>query len=164
MADMFGQDTVFGGAFKANLAKMTFSGDGASDGGLGVLVQNVRSDYRQQVSRLWELGNGSKTYFVVGRSMGDLTVARIVGPAAIAIDFVTKFSNPCSVDKNTIHINPTPGYCAPGGNGLVANGVAFIGRLYHNCLITSLALQLAAADMLIQEQVALMFTSLESGT
>jgi hypothetical protein len=66
--DLFGADTRFAGAFKANLAAMTFTTDDQGDGGLGLLVQNLRSEYNQQVSRLWEIGNGANSYFVVGRS------------------------------------------------------------------------------------------------
>lgn len=157
MSDIFGQDTKFGGAFKANLASMTFSTDANGNGGLGVLVQNIRSSYRQQVSRLWELGvQPTNTYYVVGRSMGEMSLARIVGPQAIAADFVSKFSDACSVDMNFIRINPSPGFCVASGNSAGVSAP----RTYSNALITSLDSQMATQDMLIQESISLLFTSL----
>ena len=168
--DIFGQRTKFGGAFKASLAGITFSTDANSpNGGLGLLVQNFNAQYQQQVNRVWELSPEQNTYYVVGRSQGNIGVGRIVGPRLIGYDFIDKFSDACRASENIIRLNPFTAFCYdskydPGvirrsADQSKEDGVA---RYYVGCLMTGLSTSIQAQDMLINDQLQLMYSSTET--
>lgn len=150
--DVFGNSVDFGTGFKAALATCTFASVKGTDPGLGVLVQNVQAQYQQQVTRVWELAS-SKTYYIAGRSLGQMSIARIVGPQSVQSDFVTQFGDVCKATANTFDINPKAGVCPP-------NSTANMGRRFHNCVITSVGMSMQAQDMVINENMQLMFAAM----
>jgi hypothetical protein len=54
---------------------------------------------------------------------------------------------------------PLDGFAIAAGQDLDGCSNA---RVYKNCILTGIALQMAAQDMLIQEQVNIMFTYLDN--
>jgi len=144
--DVFGQNTRLAGAFAANKASMKFS-TGSGQSNLGLLIQNMQSGYTQQVSRLWELEQGDSTYLIVGRAQGQLSIARVVGPTPITSTFMKLFSDPCNASKNTIRINADSGAC----------GGSTDKQQFDYCLISGISTGQSAADMLIQQQIQMLF-------
>ena len=148
MADVFGRDIQIGGGFKADGAKVTFAGKGCKE---GLLVQNISIQYQQQVNRLYEVGC-PEVYLIAGRTNGTISMARVIGPKGIMKDFYSEYGDPCETKSLTIELSP--GLCQGASNSAVtANKV----------IITSIGISVSANDMLINEQMQLMFVTLENG-
>lgn len=147
MADIYGREMLYGGSFKADEITLTFSG---GDGG-GLLVQNFRFSYRQDVTRLNELGT-KKSFFVAARPRGEFVMGKVAGPTNAQAGFLSKFGDICAVDSNVISMKYSEGWC-PGGAGMGFN--------LKYCLITNVEGQTQSADLLITENVSGIFNSLE---
>lgn len=162
MADIFGRAAQeFGGAMAADAVSMTFSGDGDTLLDKGMLAQQLQMQYQQQVTRIYEIGT-NLTYFVVGRTAGQLSMARIIGPKAINAAFYKRYGDACKADKNNLTFSGPAGCTASGviGNGVVPNNKASIFTVQH-VLISSIGISVNASDMVINEQLAMMFNSLQ---
>lgn len=154
MPDIFNRQTdSFGGSFSADQARMTFP---ALTGGLGadagLLVQNMNVSYSQQVTRLFEIGS-SNIYYVGGRTSGAAGVARVVGPKKIAKEFYRTYGDVCQARTNALHFSVTTG-CDGAQTGFAR--AAFTA---HFVVIVTVGIAVAAADMLINEQLQMMFSS-----
>lgn len=151
MPDIFNRTTdSFGGSFAADNAKVTFPAliSGGSDAGL--LVQNMNASYQQNITRLFEVGSPS-IYYVGGRTNGQASIARIVGPRKIAAAFYTTYGDVCNASTNSLHFSMTSGCGAAVG--------ARTSYTCHFVVITQIGLSVTSADMLINENVAMMFSS-----
>ena len=148
MADVFGRDVKVGGGFKADGAKVTFAGKGCSE---GLLVQNISIQYQQQINRLYEVGC-PEVYLIAGRTQGTVSMARIIGPKGIMKDFYKEYGDPCNEKSLTIELSP--GMCEKASNSSVTA---------KKVIITSIGISVSANDMLINEQMQLMFVTLENG-
>jgi len=154
MPDIFNRTTDnFGGSFAADQATITFpalSGGHGSDAGL--LVQNMSANYNQQVTRLFEVGS-SNIYYVGGRTSGGASIARVVGPKKIAKEFYQTYGDICYARTNTLHFSVS--------TGCDASSVNFARAAYtaHFVVITNVGISVGAADMLINEQLQMMFSS-----
>jgi len=91
------QNTVYKGSFASDTAVMTGGGGVA----LGI-VQNMQIQFAQQIARIYDITNGggqtagAAVFFVGGRTNGQLTLARVVGPDSTALgDFYTTYSDVC---------------------------------------------------------------------
>jgi len=163
----------FGGAFAADAAKVVFGSDflgagtatasGTRAGGVGLLTQNLQIQYSQAVTRLYEIGSNA-TFLVAGRTQGQASMGRVLGPRAVNIAFYTKYGNVCNAGQNNINFEADAG-CPEnaglyyGGGGATASGsYTFIIRYV---VITNIGIAVAAQDMIINEQLQLMFISLE---
>lgn len=155
MPDIFSRQTdAFGGSFSADQASVTFpallGGNGAD---AGLLVQNIGMTYTQQVTRLFEVGS-PRIYYVGGRTAGNISVARVFGPRKILKEFYATYGNICFARTNTLHFAMTTG-C--DGNNTNFARAAFTA---HFVVITTIGLSVGAADMMINENLAMMFSSL----
>jgi len=150
MADIFGREVELGGGFKADGAKITFAGKNCEE---GLLIQNISIQYQQQVNRLYEVGC-PQVYLIAGRTQGTISMARIIGPKGIMKDFYLEYGDPCNTKTLTIDLKP--GMCKEEG---AANSSVTANKV----IITSIGLSVAANDMLINEQMELMFVTLENG-
>lgn len=154
MPDIYNRNTdSFGGSFAADQAKVTFPAliNGAgSDAGL--LVQNMTANYTQQVSRLFEVGSPA-VYYVGGRTAGQASIARIIGPKKIAKEFYSTYGDVCRARTNTLHFSVSTGCDGSSVNFARASYTA------HFVVITTVGISLGAADMLINEQLQMMFSS-----
>jgi len=153
MADIFNRSTdSFGGSFAADQAKVTFPAllGGGADAGL--LVQNMAANYSQQVTRLFEVGSPN-IYYVGGRTSGSASIARVVGPKKIAAEFYSTYGDICNARTNTLHFSVETG--CDGSQ----SGFARASYTCHFVVITTIAVSVAAADMLINEQLQMMYSS-----
>jgi hypothetical protein len=151
MPDIFNRDTdVFGGSFPADQAQVTFpalTGGGADS---GLLMQNMQVSYTQQITRLYEVGSPA-IYYVGGRTAGQFTVARVVGPHAIALAFYSTYGDVCNAATNTLNFSMTTGCGTTAGSQAAYTA--------HFVVIATVGLAVAAQDMLINEQLAGIFSS-----
>lgn len=161
MPDIYNRSgNQFAGSIAADAARVVFSGvgdllgTGTAAGGVGLLTQSLQISYMQQVSRIYEIGT-PYTYLVAGRAQGQLGMGRVVGPRKISQAFYRKFGDVCNAATNNINLEAAAG-CAPDGNA--AAELAF---QLKTVVLTSIALSIAAQDMVINEQVGAMFISLE---
>lgn len=167
MADLFGRAAdSFGGAFSADSAKITFAEDtgafgavaggaalAALGGGVGMLTQQLSFSYQQQVTRIYEIGTNF-SFYVAGRTQGSLSMGRVIGPRPVAVAFYRKFGSVCQAATNTLNIQLATGCQDPGQ---FAQVYAFSLKF---CVITSIGVSINAQDMMINEQLQLMFASL----
>jgi len=159
MADIFGRAAQeFGGAIAADSVKMNFSADGGALFDSGMLAQNLSIQYQQQVTRIYEIGT-NKTYFVVGRTAGEVSMARIIGPKNVNLPFYQRYGDACKAAQNNLTFQAASG-CFTAGAGNLSPNSTFTAK---HALINQIGLQVAATDMVVNEQVAMMFNSLEVG-
>lgn len=153
-ADIFGRESsTFGGAFAADAATMTFAGGaaGATAAGSGTLVQTVNVNYQQQIQKLYEVGS-NQIYHVGGRTQGTGSIARIIGPKRLGALLYATYGNICNVGQNTLNFTFATANCA--------NATGAVTYTCHLVLVTAVGFNLAATDMLINEQVQFMFSGL----
>jgi len=143
------------GSFSADSAKVVFASGGELEaGGVGLLTQNLSVSYNQQITRLFEIGS-QNTYYVGGRTAGQATLGRVFGPRALQIGFYNKFGDVCSAADNTINFSLEAGCDTATGSDFAKAGFTI-----HNAVITSMGFTVQAQDMIINEQVQLMFVAL----
>lgn len=154
MADIFGREGAnFGGAFAADSAKIVFGAVSAVTG-VGLLTQNVGVQYSQQVSRLYEIGTNS-TYLVAGRAQGSASLGRVLGPRPVVVEFYTTYGNVCKAAGNVLSFT-----CQAGCDQAVGGQMAFT---LANSVIVAIGMNVAAQDMIINEQLQIMFVALNMG-
>jgi hypothetical protein len=154
MPDIYNRNTdQYGGSFAADQGKLVFpalaGGQGAD---AGLLVQNMGVNYTQQVTRLFEIGSPN-IYYVGGRTSGQANIARVVGPRKIAGEFYKTYGDVCKARTNTLHFSLTTG-C--DGDQVGTSRASYTA---HFVVITTIGLTVTAADMLINEQLQMMFSS-----
>jgi hypothetical protein len=150
--DTFGRATdSFGGSFSADSGKITFpaliNNQGAS---AGLLLQNMGATYSQTVTRLFELGTPN-IYYVGGRTQGNANIARVLGPRKIAREFYLTYGDVCQARSNTLHFSVSTG-CGD-------TEVTRASFTAHFVVIVTIGLTVGAADMMINEQLAMIFSS-----
>ncbi len=171
--DLFGRFAdSYGGAFAADAARITFALDpgllgsgvtpglvdplnptGGINGGVGMLTQNLTFNYSQQITRIYEIGT-NYSFYVAGRTQGNLSLGRVIGPRPVAVGFYSKYGDVCKAATNQLDIEMATGCRQIGGfDQVYAFSLKF-------CVIMSIGVSIAAQDMMINEQLALMFGSL----
>jgi hypothetical protein len=161
--DLFGRSGQdFGGSIAADAARVVFAAADLDGSGVGMLVQQLQISYQQQVNRIYEIGS-DKTFYVVGRTQGQTTMARIIGPRTVQLGFYTKFGNACLAAENNIDFLAEAGCTSSGGGRVALSGSAYHFTIKH-AVIINLGITIGAQDMVINEQVQLMFTALNAGT
>lgn len=152
MSDIFNRSTdAFGGSFAADQAKLTFPALANNAGAeAGLLVQNLGASYQQQVTRLFEVGS-PLIYYVGGRTSGQAQMNRVAGPRKLTREFYATYGDVCNAKTNTLQFAMTAG-C----NNLNAARAAFVAKFV---VIVSLGFTVTAADMMINENMAMIFSS-----
>lgn len=145
--DIFGRLVDLGQPFAADAARLLIPSIGNED----QLVQQFTAQYQQNINRLWEVGS-PKTYFVAGRTQGQMTIKRVVGAKGIANEFISKFGNVCNIAGNHMTLALVTGCNNSGGQGSITAA---------GCVITSVAYAVAAVDMIINEDLSLLFARME---
>ncbi len=168
MADLFGRFAdAYGGAFSADAAKITFASnpgllgtgtaggtlDNSGGGGVGMLTQQLSFNYQQQITRIYEIGT-NYSFYVAGRTQGNLTVGRVLGPRPIAVAFYKKYGDACQAATNHLDIEMATG-CTTVGQ--FAQAYSFAMKF---CVITAIGVSVQSQDMMINEQLQIMFASL----
>ena len=152
MPDIFNRTTdQFGGSFPADQARVTFPAltGGGSDSGL--VMQNLTMQYQQQLTRLYEIGSPA-VYYVGGRTDGNASVQRVIGPRAISAAFYSTYGDVCNARTNTLHFSATQG-CGDAQGARAAYTAHFV-------VATAVGLNVGARDLLINETLNMMFSSL----
>lgn len=169
--DIFSRETdKFGGSFPADLATITFPNvqglQGQFTADFGLLIQRMQTTYQQQVTRLYEVGRPA-IYYVGGRTSGDVSVDRVVGPRTIQQAFYSKFGDVCQALTNTLDFEVETGCGSQGstdGGVALGNVRGFAAYTAYFCVITAVGIGLQAGDMLINENLRLMFSSFQYST
>jgi hypothetical protein len=153
MPDIFSRSTdKFGGSFSADQATVVFPAliaQGGADAGL--LMQNLQTTYSQQITRVYEVGSPT-IYYVGGRTAGQSQVARVVGPRRIAQAFYSTYGDVCNARTNSLHFA-----FETGCGGLEGSRAAYT---THFVVLTTVSLGVSAEQMMINESLAFMFSSL----
>ena len=175
MPDIFGRsDQVYGGGLSSDASWMFWSA--MANGGLGMLIHQVSTQYQQPVRRIFEIGPwketiildddlneaigveiGQPVYYVVGRPEGQISIARIVGPVSALGGFYKLYGNPCTAN-NSLFFTSTSG-CIGGGTTTFSDGI--LGWYMTGVILTSIGLTMQSQDMLVNEQVQCMFVGLK---
>lgn len=163
MPDIFNRNTdTFGGAFAADQGTITFPAIQAFGGNVGadvgLLIQRLAMTYQQQVTRLYEVGRPA-IYYVGGRTNGDAGIDRVIGPRTIADAFYTTYGDMCRAAQNTLDFSIDNG-CAFDGQQAGFLNRGFVAYRAHFAVVTTVSVNVAAADMIINESIRIMFSSL----
>jgi len=170
------QKTGWGGSFASDIAAMTLAGSGTALG----IVQNVQLQFAQQIARIYDVGNqgggggGSNlvpVFYVGGRTQGQATIARVLGPQSGALcTFYSQMGNVCSPQDLQFTF---AGGCAGAGGGPQPTAQFAIGSATVNgsfnqvtytaqaAVMTNLGVTVASQDMIVNENISLMFANLE---
>ena len=158
MENVYNRNVDIGQPFAADLARLQIpdlGADGSGGDGEGAfLIQNVDVTYRQNVTRLWEVGS-PKQYFIGGRPEGGFSFGRVLGPVGISTTFFEKYGDVCQVKENNMSVDMQPGTCVPGGSSVLTLG---------GCVLTQVAYKVQAQDMVISETLSGMFINLIAGS
>jgi hypothetical protein len=161
MADVFNNQSMYGGSFRANRSTLTFTTGEGELGGLGLLVQGVQGRYSQSVMRVFEIGPENRVYFIVGRAAGQIGLDRIQGPFAVSNTFVKRFGDACLIDQNKIRLTTIDGACDNATTSAASNTAAGnIGYGFEHCVLTNIGVAISAGDMVIRENLGMEFISM----
>lgn len=143
--DVFGRTVAaYGGSFAADTARLVFNAAPSS----GLLVQNLNFQYSQNITRLYDLGD-NKVYYVGGRTQGQMSIARVIGPRVLLAQFYSQYGDVCNARGNMAMFQMARG----------CEGATFSYTMMY-CVITTIGVAAAAADMVVNEQSTIMFSSL----
>ena len=146
MLDIYNrQQKSVGGVFTVDKGVVAISGGGAS--WVGAIVQRVQWNYPQPIRFIYEIGSNN-VYRAVGRSVGQMTIDRIVGVQnSTSID--KAMFDACNVDL-TMTLNVQASGCA----GINAGQVL----VFDGLVVTNTGGAIQVEDQLIYENLSLMFT------
>ena len=145
--DIFGREVDLGTPLAADATRLIIAGLTDED----MMAQNVQLQYQQNINRVWEVGS-SKVYFIAGRTEGSCVVDRIIGAKGISGSFISDYGNVCNMAGNNITL--------AFGNGCTGSSQASSIQAKH-VVIKSIAYRVAAADMIINENIAMLFAMIE---
>lgn len=143
MPSVFAGGQTYNGGFRADQLTLTFGGVDVS----GFLVQNVQFSYTQQITMLYEIGS-ENVYYVGGRAQGTATLARVIGPAPLAAQFINQFNDLC--EPQDINFDASNG-CQGGG----------LQYTLEDAVLTTVSVSVTAQDVVINEQLQFIFIDLE---
>jgi hypothetical protein len=158
--DVFGRaPSPFEGAFAADASVVQIGGMLAAR----MLVQNLQINYQQAVNQIFEIGSNNR-YYVVGRTNGNLSMGRVVGPIKMQLDVLALLGNVCQGRKEDKNLTFNLGSAAcTGVQNQVPNGGAANTEIQIRadaCVATGVSYAVQAQDMLINENVSAMFGQL----
>jgi len=156
--DIYSRQVTTGEPWAVDNAKLTFGATSQNDdfSEPGLLIQNLQLTYAQNINRLWEVGHNT-VYFVGGRSQGTAGMSRVIGPKPIQRDFMARFGDVCDVAGNIIDFRVDQACDTREGGSVQFPGDTIKASA---CVIQQVSYQVQAADMIVNEQLALMFQSL----
>jgi hypothetical protein len=148
------QKTYHGGSFSSDSAALTVNGVQ-----LGI-VQNAQIQFAQAIARVYDVGNAGKSgevpvWYVGGRAQGQATLARILGPASGGLyDFYNTMGNVCKPQSMSFKFAAG---CSDG------TGTSTTYRI-TSAVMVNVGISVSAQDMIVNENVSLMFANLEVTT
>jgi len=176
MADVYSrQRTGFGGSFASDLAALSIAGSVTPLG----IVQNVQVQFAQQIARIYDVSNGGTAgqagglvpvFYVGGRTQGQATIARVLGPQSGALcKFYEEMGNVCSPQDLTFTFrggcegqsgnNPTA--LLPFANAVGNAQFNAVKYTIEAAVMTNLGITVGSQDMIVNENISLMFANLQ---
>ena len=146
------QKTYHGGSFSSDSAALTVAGVQ-----LGI-VQNAQIQFAQAIARVYDVGNAGKSgevpvWYVGGRAQGQATLARILGPQSSGLfDFYNRMGNVC--EPQSMSFTFKAGCSGSGGGGSTTYRIT-------SAVMVNVGISVGAQDMIVNENVSLMFANLE---
>lgn len=151
--DLYGrQEPVFGGAFAADSALLSFAGVT----GVGLITQQLNFSYQQNITRIYEVGTHYQ-YYIVGRAQGTVSLNRVLGPRPLAFAFYQVYGNPCLAAQNTINLSMQQG-CISASDPTAAATLTTLSLL--GVLLQSVGFSVQSEQMMVSEQAQAMFISM----
>ena len=159
----------YGGSFSADAARVTFAqagilgesvalgGAGVAIRGVGMLVQNLTFTYQQAVTRIYEIGSNF-SFYVAGRTQGSANMGRVLGPRPLMPFFYKKYGDVCNAASNILDLELATG-CSTIGSFATTAGQKYRFSVKY-CVITSIGVSMTAQEMLVNEQLQMLFCSL----
>lgn len=152
------QKTSHGGSFASDTAVLSVAA--SADTKLGI-VSNFQASFAQAISRIYSVaatdGTPSGTvpvFYVGGRTQGQLSLGRVVGPQGSALcAFYEKMGNVCSPENLTFTL--TAG-CDKSPLEVTYTAEAAV--------LTNVGIQVGSQDMIVNENLTMMFANLECGS
>ena len=148
------QNTVWQGSFATDNAVLLAGGKVQ----LGI-VQNVQIQFAQQIARIYDVTNGggsnllvkngTAVFYVGGRTNGQATVARVLGPSGSQGTFYTLLGDIC---KPTALSFTFVAGCAEKTKSTT--------YALESAVLTNIGITVAAQDMIVNENLTLMFANL----
>ena len=147
--DVFGRNVELGTPLAADSIRLLIPDIGNED----MLVQQLSLNYQQNINRLWEVGS-PKTYFIAGRTEGNMSIKRVIGTSGIANAFIAKYADVCNIAGNHMTLSMTAGCGTTAGTDQGSITVS-------GCVLVSIAYSVQAQDMIINEDLGLRFAKME---
>lgn len=146
--DIFNREVDLGDPLAADATRLLVPLIGEPD----MLLQSVTLQYQQNITRLWEVGS-NKTFFFAGRTQGQISAKRIIGNRNASLAFVREFGDVCNMKRNHMTLMMKSGCTDNQDRGKIhASGV----------VIQSVSYSIVASDMIINEDISMLFARLES--
>lgn len=161
----------------ANSVAGTFSvNNGGMTTGLGKalgLVTNVSINYSQTINRIFDMNmdfrpanNKSPMYYVGGRAQGNVSIGRILGPKGGAQDYCTfyhEYGNVCGIKESLLFtFKADTAERKPAGADATCDKEDMKFTIIDP-LMTTIGITQNANDVIINENVTLMFADLQCG-
>ena len=170
MANDIFQNTVseLGASFNTANTTLSFSTGGPKPaavpglaGGLGAqaLVQNVDVNYQQRITRVYEISSRTTT-FVGGRTEGEMSMARIVGPQTLMSAFYTAYGQVCGL-PGSIAINVPVAACVSGTAPIAGAALTQRSITATGCILTGVGMSVEAENMIVRDSSKLMINGLQ---
>lgn len=170
------QKTGFAGSFASDLAALTIGGTLTPLG----IVQNVQLSFAQQIARIYDVSNGGSAgaaggivpvFYVGGRTQGQGTIARVVGPQSGALcEFYEIMGNVCQPQDLNFTFRGGCEITGAGveptqpvdfGNAVGTGEATAVQYSIQACVMTNLGITVGAESMIVNENVTLMFANME---
>jgi len=137
----FGRTINYAGGYLPENTRVSFSG--MTTGGI---VREVRIDFQQEVSRMWDLGSGS-VFLVAGQANGTFSFGTIASPVNLPVYTV------CA--PGTVSFNSSSGFCGKGraGGGTTTGG----GYTLQNVVSSSKGVQASSDSMVVIDTIGGIF-------
>lgn len=151
--DLYGrQEPVFGGAFSADSALLSFAGVT----GVGLITQQLNFSYQQNITRIYEVGTHFQ-YYIAGRAQGTVSLNRVLGPRPLAFAFYTAYGNPCNAAQNTISLSMQQG-CEDANDVQATDTLSTLSLM--GVLLQNVGFSVQAEQMMISEQAQAMYVAM----
>jgi hypothetical protein len=155
--DLYSRQTdQYGGSFTPDGLFVNFAGGGVDLVAAGLVVQSLGWNYAQRAAFLYEVGS-PRIYYIGGRTEGQVTLQRVLGPGGLGAAFILRFGNICAVDQNMLSISAGNGFCSTGFTPPTPETYDL-----KFCLINNVSKNVQAADSLMNQALNMMFASCSS--
>ena len=168
MSDVFGRRTsTFGRSFSSDDILLTFPQASAGSGfDVPLLLQSLNANYAQQVTQLYDLTT-TNVYYIAGKPSGQGQLSQILGPQKLSRTFVETYGQVCNAGRHDLSFTML-GSCFVEDSGPRPPGVSSAGAWRQSqaftakfVVITTLQIAMATPQILITNNLGMMFAALE---